>query len=168
MNFKYFHLLICDYQAVRSLLILREHSSERLKKQFYLLSVEINAKLGDKIENFRGDLSEFESKISILIDEFLFLHFHDPFKLIDDASYMRFLKKGGELKAIESRILNVIISLSKRNKEFTINRIIEEIDEKDIDKIYGGLHTLIQRNIIIPPTHDDDDAHPLLGGLKKK
>ncbi|KKL67423.1 hypothetical protein LCGC14_2135150, partial [marine sediment metagenome] len=157
---------ICDYQSVRSLLILREHSSERLKKQFYLLSVEIDAKLGDKIENFRGELTVFKSKINTLLDEFLFLHYTERFKLIDDASYLRFIKKGGEIKAIESRIINVIISQTKLNKEFTINRIIEEIDEKEIDKIYGGLHTLIQRNIIIPATQEGDDAHPLLSGLK--
>ncbi len=167
LNFKYFHLLICDYQSVRSLLILREHSSERLKKQFYWLSIEIDAKLGNKIVNFTGDVSVFESKISTILDEFLFLHYNEPYKLIDDASYMKFLKKGGELQAIESRILNVIISLTKISKEFTINRIIEEIDEKEIDKIYGGLHTLIQRNIIISASQEGDDAHPLLSGLKK-
>ena len=166
MNFKYFHLLICDYQSVRSLLILREHSSERLKKQFYLLSVEIDAKLGNKIEKFSGNLSEFESNVDILLNEFLSLYYSEPYKLIKDASYMQFLKKSRELKSIEARILNVIIARTKLEKEFTLNNIVEEIDEKNVDAIYGGIHTLVARNIIVPIHYKKKDSHPLLGGFK--
>jgi len=166
LDFKFFRILICDHLSLRSVLIIREESSKRIRKQLYLLTVAIEAKLGEKIRKFKGRIDGIESKIEILLNEFLFLYFNEPFKLIDDAGYMRFLKKGGELHSIEPRILNVIISITKINKEFTLNRIIEEIDEKDIDKIYGGIHTLIQRNIIIPATQESDDAHPLLGGLK--
>ncbi len=166
LNFKYFHLLICDYQSVRSLLILREHSSERLKRQFYLLSVEIDAKLGNKIENFSGNLTEFESNVDILLNEFLSLYYSEPYRLIKDASYMQFLKKSRELKSIEARILNVIIARTKLEKEFTLNNIVEEIDEKNVDAIYGGLHTLVARNIIVPIHYKKKDSHPLLGGFK--
>ena len=79
---------------------------------------------------------------------------------------MQFLKKSRELQSIESRILNVIISLIKLKKEFTLNRILEEIDEKDTDSVYGGLHTLIKRRIIIPSNFEGDDFHPLIEGLK--
>ncbi len=166
LDFKFFRILICDYLSLRTVLITKGESSVRLKKQFHLMTVEIEAKYGEKVSTFQGKVDIIQSKIDTLLNEFLFLYYQEPFKLIDDASYMRFLKKGGELQAIESRILNVIISVTKLNKEFTINRIIEEIDEKDVDKIYGGLHTLIQRNIIIPATQKDEDSHPLLGGLK--
>jgi len=166
LNFKYFHLLICDYQSVRSLLILREHSSERLKRKFYLLSVEIDAKLGKKIENFRGNLTEFESNIEILLNEFLSLYHSEPYTLIKDASYMQYLKKSRELHSIESRILNVIIARTKFEKKFTLNNIVEEINEKDVDAIYGGLHTLIARNIIVPVHYNKGETHPLLGGFK--
>ena len=166
LDFKFFRILICDYLSLRSVLIIREESSIRLRKQLYLLTVEIDAKHGEKVSKFSGRIDGIDSKIKILLNEFLFLYFNEPFKLIDDAGYMKYLKRGGELQSMESRILNVIISITKLNKEFTINRLIEEIDEKEIDKIYGGIHTLIQRNIIIPATQEGDDAHPLLGGLK--
>ena len=166
LNFKYFHLLICDYQSVRSLLILREKSSERLKRLFYLLSVEIDAKLGDKIEKFTGNLTEFESNVDILLNEFLSLYYSEPYKLIKDASYMQYLKKSRELQSIESRILNVIIARTKFEKEFSLYNIVEEIDEKNVDAIFGGLHTLIARNIIVPIHYKQKDSHPLLGGFK--
>ncbi|KKN20493.1 hypothetical protein LCGC14_0935040 [marine sediment metagenome] len=166
LNFKYFHLLICDYQSVRSLLILKEHSSDRLKRQFYLLSVEIDAKLGDKIEKFSGDLTGFETKINILLDKFLSLYYSEPFKLVDSASYMQYLKKSRELQSIDVRILNVIIARTKFEKEFTLNKIVEETNEKNIDLIYGSLLNLIGRNIIVPIHYKKGDSHPLLGGLK--
>jgi len=166
LNFKFFHLLICDYQSVRSLLILREQSSERLKKQFYMLSVEIDAKLGNKIEKFKGKLEDFEVDVDILLNNFLSLYLLEPYKLIEDASYMQFLKKGRELQSIEVRILNVIIAKTKFEKEFTLIQIVEEIDEKNVDKIYGGLHTLIGRNIIVPTKYKKSDLHPLLGRFK--
>ncbi|KKL12116.1 hypothetical protein LCGC14_2538980, partial [marine sediment metagenome] len=166
LNFKFFHLLICDYQSVRSLLILREQSSERLKKQFYMLSVEIDAKLGNKIEKFKGKLEDFEVDVDILLNNFLSLYLLEPYKLIEDASYMQFLKKGRELQSIEVRILNVIIAKTKFEKEFTLIQIVEEIDEKNVDKIYGGLHTLIGRNIIVPTKYKKSDSHPLLGRFK--
>ncbi len=166
LNFKFFHLLICDYQSVRSLLILREKASKRLKKQFYLLSVEIDAKLGDKIEIFKGKLEDFEVEVDILLNEFLSLYYSEPYKLIDDATYMQYLKKNRELQSIEVRLLNAIISKTKFEKKFTLNKIVEEIDEKNIDAIYGGLHTLIGRNIIVPFHYKKIDSHPLLGGFK--
>ena len=166
LNFKFFHLLICDYQSVRSLLILREKSSRRLKKQFYLLSVEIDAKLGNKIENFNGKLEDFESDIDILLNEFLSILYLEPYKLLEDPNYMQYLKKSRELHPIEARVLNVIIARSKFEKEFTLNKIVEEMDEKNVDLIYGGLHTLIGRNIIVPRSYKKSDSHPLLGGFK--
>ncbi|KKM07843.1 hypothetical protein LCGC14_1729830, partial [marine sediment metagenome] len=151
---------------VRSLLILREKSSDRLKKQFYLLSVEIDAKLGNKIENFKGRLEDFEADVEILLNEFLSLYYLDQYKLIEGASYMQYLKKSRELQSIDVRILNVIIARTKFEKKFTLNKIVEEIDEKNIDAIYGGLHTLIGRNIIVPIHYKKSDSHPLLGGFK--
>ncbi len=166
LNFKFFHLLICDYQSVRSLLILREKSSKRLKKQFYLLSVEIDTKLGNKIENFKGKLEDFEVDVDALLNKFLSVYLLEPYKLIEDASYMQYLKKGRELHSIETRILNVIIARTKFEKEFTLIKLVEEIDETNVDKIYGGLHTLIGRNIIVPIHYKKSDSHPLLGGFK--
>ena len=166
MNFKFFQLLICDYKSLRSLLILKEESSKKLKTQFYLLTAEIDRKYSTKIEKFVGRSIDYGDDIDALIDEYLFLHYNEPYKLIKDDTYLQFLKKGRELQTIGSRILNVIISFTKFEKTFTFDRVIEEIDERNIELIYGGLHTLIKRQIIVPEHYKDDDSHPLIGGFK--
>ena len=166
LNFKLFHVLICDYESVRCLLILREKSSSRLKKQLHLLVEEININFSEKIERIMGEVIDFESDIEILLKKFLSLHYNDPYKLIEDENYLQILQKSKELQTIESRILNVIVSITKLEKTFALNRLIEEIHEKNIDKIYGALHTLIKRRIIVPNHFKSGDSHPLLGVLK--
>jgi len=166
LNFQYFHLLICNYGPLKSILILKDKASKRLKTQLYLFTVEIDRRFSEKIEGFVGKTIDFKGEIEILLKEFFHLDYTEPFKLIKDKNYMQFLKKSRELQSIESRILNVIISLIKLKKEFTLNRILEEIDEKDTDSVYGGLHTLIKRRIIIPSNFEGDDFHPLIEGLK--
>ena len=166
LNFKLFHVLICDYESVRCLLILREKSSSRLKKQLYLFAKELNVNFSEKIEQIFGGIIDFETDIEVLLNEFLSLHYSEPYRLIEDENYTQVLQKSRELQTIESRILNVIISITKLEENFLLNRLIEEIHEKNIDLIYGGLHTLIKRRIIVPYNIKNVDSHPLLGGLK--
>ncbi len=150
LNFKFFHLLICDYQCLRTLLILKDASSEKLKNQLYILTVEICSKFSEEIEDYKGKAIEFEDDIEILMNKFLFLFYNKPFKLNQGEVYIESMKKSRELESMESRVLNVIITLTKYNKEFTIDRIIQEIGEENTDLIYGGLHSLIDNKIIIP------------------
>ncbi|KKM98334.1 hypothetical protein LCGC14_1158990, partial [marine sediment metagenome] len=166
LNFKLFHVLICDYESVRCLLILREKSSIRLKKQLDLVVKEININFSEKIECIMGGVIDFESDIEILLNKFLSLYYNDPYKLIEDENYLQILQKSRELQTIESRIINVIVSITKLEKTFALNRLIEEIHEKNIDMIYGALHTLIKRRIIVPNHFNGGDLHPLLGDLK--
>ncbi len=167
LNFKYFHLLICDYGPLKSILILKDKSSKKLKMQLYLFTIEIDKRFSEKIENFVGKSIDFEDEIEALLNQFLYLQYNEPYKLIRDKTYVQFLKKSRELQSTESRILNVIMSITKLNKEFTLNSVIEEIEEKNIDLVFGGLNTLIKRRIIVPTYFKDEDSHPLIGGLKK-
>lgn len=161
LNFKFFHLLICDYQCLRTLLILKEASSEKLKKQLYLLSVEICSKFSEDIENYKGKAIDFETDIEILLNRFLFLFYIEPFKLNQGEIYIETLKKSRELESIESRVLNVIISLTKFTKEITIDRIIQEMGEENVDLLYGGLQSLIENKIIIPANFKNNQPNSL-------
>ncbi|MFX0001783.1 MAG: hypothetical protein ACFE88_16855, partial [Candidatus Hermodarchaeota archaeon] len=161
LNFKFFHLLICDYQCLRTLLILKEASSEKLKNQLYLLSLEICSKFSEDIDNYKGRAIDFEEDIEILLNKFLFLYYHEPFIINQSEKYLETVKKSRELEAMESRVLNVIIALTKFSKEFTLDRIIKEIGIENLDLIYGGLQSLIEDKIIIPVYFKNDQSNSL-------
>ncbi|MFX0156277.1 MAG: hypothetical protein ACFE9Q_17275, partial [Candidatus Hodarchaeota archaeon] len=161
LNFKFFHLLICDYQCLRTLLILKEASSEKLKNQLYLLSLEICSKFSEDIDNYKGRAIDFEEDIEILLNKFLFLYYHEPFIINQSEKYLETVKKSRELEAMESRVLNVIIALTKFSKEFTLDRIIKEIGIENLDLIYGGLQSLIENKIIIPVYFKNDQPNSL-------
>ncbi|MFW9969246.1 MAG: hypothetical protein ACFFDF_03535 [Candidatus Odinarchaeota archaeon] len=150
LNFRFFHLLICDFDPLRSILILKDQSSDNLRKQFYLLSAEILNRFSEKIRRFQGATIDFESELDFLINKFLFLYYNEPFKLVKEDAFNEFVGKSRELRTLESRLLNVIISLSKYKQEFTFDMVIKEIDEKNLDLIYSGLDTLIKKRILIP------------------
>ncbi|MFX1501973.1 MAG: hypothetical protein ACFFDH_13500, partial [Promethearchaeota archaeon] len=133
LNFRFFHLLICDFDPLRSILILKDKSSDNLRKQFYLLSAEILNRFSEKIRRFQGATIDFESELDFLINKFLFLYYNEPFKLVKEDAFNEFVGKSRELRTLESRLLNVIISLSKYKQEFTFDLVIKEIDEKNID-----------------------------------
>jgi hypothetical protein len=161
LNFKFFHLLICDFDLLRSILILKDHSSDHLKKQFYLLTVEIGTNFSEELAQFKGLAIDFESELDLLIDKFLFLYYNEPFKLVKEDAFDEAVTKIRELDTLESRILNVIASLSKYKQEFTFDRVIDEIDEKNVDLIYAGLDTLIKKGIIIPSKLKKNGSHQI-------
>jgi len=115
-----------------------------------LLSVEICSKFSEDIENYKGKAVDFEEDLEILLNKFLFLFYNEPFKLNQGETYIESMKKSRELESMESRILNVIITLTSYGDEFTIDRIIQEMGEENTDLIYGGLQSLIENKLIIP------------------
>ncbi|MFX1570266.1 MAG: hypothetical protein ACFFCV_18050, partial [Promethearchaeota archaeon] len=167
LNFKFFHLLICDYQSLRTLFILKEKSSEKLKSQLFLLSREICSRFSEDIENYNGKAIKFDDDIDLLLNKFLFLYFNEPFRINQGETHIESIKKSREFEAMASRVLNVIITLTKFNKEFTIDRIIKEIGEQHIDVIYGGLHSLIENRIILPLYYINDKSPSSPSDLKK-
>ncbi|NVM35233.1 MAG: hypothetical protein HWN81_06535 [Candidatus Lokiarchaeota archaeon] len=168
LNFKFFHLLICDYQCLRTLLILKDSSSEKLKNQLYLLTVEICSKFSEHIENYKGKAIDFEDDIEILLNKILFLFYNEPCKLNQGEVYIETLKKSRELESMESRVLNVIITLTKFSKEFSIDRIIQEMGEQNINLIYGGLQSLIENKMIIPAYFKNKQSNSSLDEFKNR
>ncbi len=159
LNFKFFHLLICDYQCLRTLLILKDASSEKLKNQLYILTVEICSKFSEEIEDYKGKAIEFEEIIEILMNKFLFLFYNEPFKLNQGEVFIESMKKSRELESMESRVLNVIITLTNYSEEITLDRIIQEIGEENIDLIYGGLQSLIENKFILPAYFKNNNSN---------
>ncbi len=149
LDFNIFQLLVCDYGNLRVLIFLREKSSERLKKQLYFLTLALNSQYSEEFAKFTGDISSIRSEIEYLINQFLFVHYIGTFIITEDKSYVEDILNSGELKKLEMRLFNVILSITKEKKEFNLQNPLELIQEKDEDAVLKALDTLINKKLII-------------------
>jgi hypothetical protein len=151
LDFKQFNLLICDIKSFRGILVTEEQCSERLKEQFYLLAKSINSEYSEILDLSKQPSAEMVTEIEVLINQFLFLHYNKPFKMTEDEIYFRKVMKSGSLTKLETRIVNVMLSLVRTKNEFNLKNIINLIHETDKNSILNGIRTLLQIKIIIPP-----------------
>lgn len=151
LDFKFFQLLVCDFEAIRVLLILRDSASERLKKQLYLLASVIYSQFSKQINKFYGSLSHIHNELQDIINQLLFLHYNGEFEITPNRNYYNSILESGELTNLERRLINIISSMIKINKTFTLKAVIDLIDEIDEDLVLEALNSLISRKIILSP-----------------
>ncbi|MFX1498828.1 MAG: hypothetical protein ACFFBH_14990, partial [Promethearchaeota archaeon] len=151
LDFNIFQLLVCDYESLRLLLFLKEKSSERLKKQLYLLTKALTSQYGEKFITFVGNITYIKNDIISIINQFLFLHYAKKFNVNEDKNYVDAIINSGELKKMEIRLYNVILSITKQNKEFSLQAPIAQIHEKNKDIVLEALDTLIKKKLIVSP-----------------
>ena len=151
LDFKFFQLVVCDHETVRVLVILREEASEHLKKQLFALATAIDSQLGEEFRNFSGSLKHLNKQLSEYLNKFLFLHYNDSFEMTSNRDYLNSIIESGDLTKLEIRLINVITSMTKIKKEFTLRGAIDLIHEKNEDLVLEALNTLILRKIIFSP-----------------
>jgi len=151
LDFRFFQLLVCDFETVRVLLILRDTASERLKKQLYLLATVLHSQFGNEFLNFKGILQHLTNDFQEFLNQILFLHYNREFEITPNKDYFKSIFESEELTILERRLINVIISMTKINKTFTIKEAIKLIEEKNEDLILEAFISLIQRKIIVSP-----------------
>jgi len=151
LDFKYFYLLVCEYEAIRAILIIKERSSNRLRKQLYLLAVAIYAQFPEKLEHFMGSLPAIKDGIDVLLNQFLFLYYYEPFSLTNNESYFSKIKNSGDLTTMETRIINIILSEFKSEKLFKLNTLVGFVHEENKDLVLDGIRSLIKRKILVSP-----------------
>ena len=151
LDFRFFQLLVCDFETVRVLLVLRDEASERLKKQLYLLATVLHSKFGNEFLSFSGSVQHIKDQFQGFLYQFLFLHFNREFEITPNKIYYNSIFESEELTILERRLINVIKSMTKINKNFALKQAIGLIEEKNEDLILEAFITLIQRKIIISP-----------------
>ncbi len=150
LDFRFFQLLVCDYENIRVLLVLRDEASEHLKKQLYSLAVEINSRFNEELKNFSGAVDDLMRKqFGDLLNQFLFLHYNRSFEITPNQNYLQSIKESEDLSKLEIRLINVISSMAKINKMFTLRAAIDLIEEKNEDIVLEALNSLILRKAII-------------------
>jgi hypothetical protein len=156
LDFKHFILLICDFKSLRGILVTEKKCSERLKNQFYLLAVEINNEYSKVLDNVILTSEELKSRMELLINQYLFLHYNQPLKLTENEIHLIKVLKSGSLTAFETRIVNVILSEIKNKNEFYLMNVVDLIHEENKDLVLDGIRTLLELEIILPPTSSND------------
>jgi hypothetical protein len=151
LDFKFFQLLVCDIETVRVLLILREQASEQLKKNLYLLATVLHSKFGETFKNFSGVLGKLGEELQSYLYQLLFLHYGMSFELTPNKDYLSSIIESGDLTKLETRLINVITSMTKLKKRFRLRDAIAQIEEKNEDLVMEALNTLIVRKMIISP-----------------
>ena len=146
IDFKYFYALIYDHKLLRIVFILSERSSENLREKIKELSEKMMMELKELLEDFRGGLGIFEKQIPQIISQLINLHYKGPFKLAHDLK----IEKAHHLTSMETRLINVIRSLSKNGEDFLLESIPNMTSEKNEDLIIEAIEGLIQKEFIIP------------------
>jgi len=146
IDFKYFYALIYDHKLLRIVFILSERSSENLREKIKELSEKMMMELKELLEDFRGGLGIFEKRIPQIISQLINLHYKGPFKLAHDLK----IEKAHHLTSMETRLINVIRSLSKNGEDFLLESIPNMTSEKNEDLIIEAIEGLIQKEFIIP------------------
>ncbi|MFX0002274.1 MAG: hypothetical protein ACFE9J_02220, partial [Candidatus Hermodarchaeota archaeon] len=149
LDFKQFYCLIADIGEIRTVFILKEKSSERLKNQISNLVLALNLKLSKELENWDGALDDFEIMVPQIINEYFELYYKESFKLASDINLIK-MKKEKKLTKMEMRVVNVLQSMAKDNLIADINSTVELVHEENKDLIIEAIESLIKQKIIIP------------------
>ncbi len=120
-----------------------------MKEQTSALSFAIQLKLRDQFEEWDGELTQFETEIPPIINEYFELYYKEQFTLTKPYPLSQIREKE-ELNKMETRILNVIRSFAKSKSEFHLEYILELVAEENKDLVIEGIESLIKRNVILP------------------
>jgi hypothetical protein len=150
LDFNFFHSLICDHEQIRLILLLREKSSEQLRQEIEHLARDLYSECEDLIIGFIGNIKALKKPFEEVIDRHLAFYYKGSFTLNKNEKYHS-LKLSGDLSNLELRVLNVLESQSKYNKQFYLNdlftSLLQNVDE---DSLIIAIESLIAYELIIP------------------
>ncbi len=155
LDFKYFYCLIADQDDLRVVLILKNKASERLKEQVSYLCNALILKLSELFDHWDGSLNEFEEKIPDIVEDYFELYYKGDFELAHPKKIAK-SRNQENLTTMETRVLNVIYSLSKNKETFKLDYVMEIVSEQKKELIMLALEGLINRKIIVPAIIEED------------
>ncbi|MFX1569271.1 MAG: hypothetical protein ACFFCV_12980 [Promethearchaeota archaeon] len=149
LDFQYFNFLICDYKSFRAVFILKEEASERLKKHAMNILINLDTPLAPLLDKWDGSLDKFEEIIPPTINKYCQLYYKEHF-VLNKPKYINKVVAENDLNPMESRVLNVIKSMTQRVPEFYLIDVVEMVGEKNKDLVIVGIESIIEKNLIIP------------------
>ncbi|MFW9940598.1 MAG: hypothetical protein ACFFFT_06125 [Candidatus Thorarchaeota archaeon] len=152
LDLKTFYCLILDIGELRTVLILKSHSSKRLKQIMFNFTLALYLKITKRLENFNNDTTEYPEVITPLLDEYFELFYKENFITEHHEKDIESIKKKYKLTKIQLQIMHNIFSVLSEKRTFRLMDIIEKFDDKNEDLIIDAMETLIDYKLIIPYT----------------
>jgi len=152
LDFKHFFCLISDMEELRTVLILKNKASKRLKQQIMNFGLSVYAKFSETLKNWNNDLDPFNETIPELLHNYFALYYKDFFKLAIEISDLEKIKKEIKLSRNDLKVLNEIFKLSEENNCFSLITLLERLNDKNEDLIIDSIEILIKKNILYPIT----------------
>ncbi|MHA1932895.1 MAG: hypothetical protein ACW96X_10165 [Promethearchaeota archaeon] len=149
-DFKHFFCLILDMEELRTVLILKNKSSKRLKTEMFHFAVSTYLKFSDTLKNWDNSLDIFKREIPPLLNNFFNLYYKEAFKIAVLQSDLQKLKKELNLHRREYKTMNDIYTISEENRHFKIMNLLEKMTGKSEDIIIDAIEGLINHKLIIP------------------
>ncbi|MFW9822903.1 MAG: hypothetical protein ACFFE4_08215, partial [Candidatus Thorarchaeota archaeon] len=149
-DFKHFFCLILDLEELRTVLILKNKSSKRLKTQMLHFAIGVYLKFSETLKNWDNSTDIFKREIPPLLNDYFNLYYKDAFKIAVDKSELQKLRKEFNLPRRECRVMDDIYSKSEEYGNFKIINLLEQLSGKDEDTIIDAIESLISHKLIIP------------------
>ncbi|MFW9822904.1 MAG: hypothetical protein ACFFE4_08220 [Candidatus Thorarchaeota archaeon] len=150
LDFKHFYCLISDIEELRTVLILNNKASKRLKRQMLSFGLSVYAKFSDTLKNWDNDKKIFKNEIPILLNNYFNLQYKEFYELVIENSDVERVKKEYKLTRNEFKILNEIYQISKEEKNFRLMNLLEKLSYRNEDMVIDVLQILMKYNLIIP------------------
>ncbi|MFW9823337.1 MAG: hypothetical protein ACFFE4_10400 [Candidatus Thorarchaeota archaeon] len=149
LDFKHFNFFISDYKELRIVFILKEKASERFKTKTAEFLSEIDQLTARKFQKWDGELKFFNKIIPSLLEKHFDVYYREKF-IVNPVNNVSRVAKEAEFNKITTRLLNVILSMTRLQPEFYLEDAIKTIQVKNRDKVIEGLEKIIERQIIMP------------------
>ncbi|MFX0083286.1 MAG: hypothetical protein ACFE94_16190 [Candidatus Hodarchaeota archaeon] len=150
LDFKHFYCLISDIEELRTVLILNNKASKRLKQQLLNFGLSVYAKFSETLKNWDNDPAPFKTSIQNFLNNFFTLYYKDSFKLVIKRNDLEKLKKEYRLSRSDLKVLNEIFIISEEEKIFKLITLVERLSDRNEDLIIDSIEILISNNLIIP------------------
>jgi hypothetical protein len=149
-DFKHFFCLILDIEELRTVLIIKNKSSKRLKTQMLHFAISTYLKFSDILKDRDNRTDLFKREIPPLLNNFFNLYYKEFFKIAVLQSDLQKLKKELNLHRREYKIMNDIYTISEENRIFKIMNLLEKMTGKNEDIMIDAIEGLINHKLIIP------------------
>lgn len=150
LDFKHFYCLISDIEELRTVLILNNKASKRLKQQLLSFGLTIYAKFSETLKNWDHELEPFKDFIPNLLNNYFSLYYKDFFKLGIERTEVEKIKKEIKLSRSDLKVLNEIFKISEEGNLFTLITLLDRLSEKNEDVIIESIEILIKNNLVYP------------------
>ncbi|MFX1322384.1 MAG: hypothetical protein ACFFAQ_12155 [Promethearchaeota archaeon] len=152
LDLKYFQCLVLNINELRTVLILENKSSKRLKRQMTHFAFAAYLQISKSLEHWNHDVKPYEKIIPPLLNQYFDLYYKDFFKLTNRELNIQKVKNQFKLNKYEYRILKIVYSISKENSYIKLMNLLEKVSGKNEELIIDALESLIKHKLIYPVT----------------